>query len=445
MRDDIDFVDTLHAQKNARLNKNIVFFFFVIIAFFMIAFVWAYYAKIDELTRGEGKVIPSESIKTVQSLDGGIVSEILVKEGSFVKKGQALMKIDTTRFKASFDENKQTFYHLLVTKIRLQAESKINIHKPIPELKYDTYLLKSAGQFIQSDRRLFSSRYDELVSSSNIFKNQKRQKEQELAELKSKQNQLEKRYKLVFEEANTIAKMVEKGSRSKVDLIKLKKELNKIEGDLSTTKLQIPKAKYSIQEVSSRILEKERTFKAEAFNELQKVNTELKKYESKIVAEKDKLDKTVLVSPVNGIIKQIYMNTVGGVVRSGTDLIDIVPNSDILLVEAKIDPKDIAFINPKQRVIVKITAYDFSIYGALEGKVVEISADSIIDENDRNKKSYYKVTIQTDKNYLEREGEKLPIIPGMITSVDIITGKKSILDYLLKPILKTKDSALHER
>lgn len=445
MRDDIDFVDTLHAQKNARLNKNIVFFFFVIIAFFMIAFVWAYYAKIDELTRGEGKVIPSESIKTVQSLDGGIVSEILVKEGSFVKKGQALMKIDTTRFKASFDENKQTFYHLLVTKIRLQAESKININKPIPELKYDTYLLKSAGQFIQSDRRLFSSRYDELVSSSNIFKNQKRQKEQELAELKSKQNQLEKRYKLVFEEANTIAKMVEKGSRSKVDLIKLKKELNKIEGDLSTTKLQIPKAKYSIQEVSSRILEKERTFKAEAFNELQKVNTELKKYESKIVAEKDKLDKTVLVSPVNGIIKQIYMNTVGGVVRSGTDLIDIVPNSDILLVEAKIDPKDIAFINPKQRVIVKITAYDFSIYGALEGKVVEISADSIIDENDRNKKSYYKVTIQTDKNYLEREGEKLPIIPGMITSVDIITGKKSILDYLLKPILKTKDSALHER
>jgi adhesin transport system membrane fusion protein len=445
MREDIDFVDTLHAQKNARLNKNIVLFFFTIIAFFVIAFIWAYFSQIDELTRGEGKVIPSEKIKTIQSLDGGIVSNILVKEGSLVSKGQALMKIDTTRFKASLDENKQTFYHLLVTKVRLQAESDININEPIPELSYEEYLENSVGQFIKSDKRLFHSRYDELVTTSNIFKNQKRQKEQELAELKSKEKQLEKRYKLVFEEANTIAKMVEKGSRSKVDLIKLKKELNKIEGDLATTRLQIPKAEYSIEEVSSRILEKERIFKAEAYNELQKVNTELKKYESKIVAEKDKLDRTILTSPVDGIIKQIYINTVGGVVRSGTDLIEIVPNSDILLVEAKIDPKDIAFINPKQKVIVKITAYDFSIYGSLEGKVVEISADSMVDENDRDKKSYYKVTVQTDKNYLEREGEKLPIIPGMITSVDIITGKKSILDYILKPILKTKDSALHER
>jgi adhesin transport system membrane fusion protein len=445
MREDIDFVDTLHAQKNARLNKNIVLFFFTIIAFFVIAFIWAYFSQIDELTRGEGKVIPSEKIKTIQSLDGGIVSNILVKEGSLVSKGQALMKIDTTRFKASLDENKQTFYHLLVTKVRLQAESKINIDEPIPELQYEKFLQDGVEQFIKSDKRLFHSRYDELVTTSNIFKNQKRQKEQELAELKSKEKQLEKRYKLVFEEANTIAKMVEKGSRSKVDLIKLKKELNKIEGDLATTRLQIPKAEYSIEEVSSRILEKERIFKAEAYNELQKVNTELKKYESKIVAEKDKLDRTILTSPVDGIIKQIYINTVGGVVRSGTDLIEIVPNSDILLVEAKIDPKDIAFINPKQKVIVKITAYDFSIYGSLEGKVVEISADSMVDENDRDKKSYYKVTVQTDKNYLEREGEKLPIIPGMITSVDIITGKKSILDYILKPILKTKDSALHER
>jgi adhesin transport system membrane fusion protein len=432
-------------KKNARLNKNIVLFFFTIIAFFVIAFIWAYFSQIDELTRGEGKVIPSEKIKTIQSLDGGIVSNILVKEGSLVSKGQALMKIDTTRFKASLDENKQTFYHLLVTKVRLQAESKINIDEPIPELQYEKFLQDGVEQFIKSDKRLFHSRYDELVTTSNIFKNQKRQKEQELAELKSKEKQLEKRYKLVFEEANTIAKMVEKGSRSKVDLIKLKKELNKIEGDLATTRLQIPKAEYSIEEVSSRILEKERIFKAEAYNELQKVNTELKKYESKIVAEKDKLDRTILTSPVDGIIKQIYINTVGGVVRSGTDLIEIVPNSDILLVEAKIDPKDIAFINPKQKVIVKITAYDFSIYGSLEGKVVEISADSMVDENDRDKKSYYKVTVQTDKNYLEREGEKLPIIPGMITSVDIITGKKSILDYILKPILKTKDSALHER
>jgi len=201
----------------------------------------------------------------------------------------------------------------------------------------------------------------------------------------------------------------------------------------------------TIEEAQNKIIEKSKIFRSEASNELQKVNTEIKKYESKLVSDEDKLSKTVLVSPVDGIVNQININTIGGVVKSGTDLIEIVPQSDILLIEAKIDPKDIAFINPQQRAIVKITAYDFSIYGGLEGKIVEISADSIVDKNDKDQKSYYKVVIKTERNYLEKDKQKLPIIPGMITSVDIITGKKSILDFILKPILKTKSNALHER
>lgn len=239
--------------------------------------------------------------------------------------------------------------------------------------------------------------------------------------------------------------LVERKSKSKVDLLKIKKELTQLEGDLQNSYASIPRINYEIEEAKNKIVEKINTFKAEASNELQKINTEVKKYESKLIAEVDKLDKTVLISPVNGIIKQINVNTIGGVVKSGMDLIEIVPLSDVLLVEAKIDPKDIAFINPQQKAIVKITAYDFSIYGALDGKIVEISADSIEDKNDKDQKSYYKVVIQTDKNYLEKDGTKLPIIPGMITTVDIITGKKSILDFILKPILKTKDNALHER
>ena len=201
----------------------------------------------------------------------------------------------------------------------------------------------------------------------------------------------------------------------------------------------------SIEEAKNRITEKSKIFRSEASNELQKINTEIKKYESKLVSEEDKLDKTVLHSPVDGIVKQININTVGGVVKSGMELKEIVPQSDILLIEAKIDPKDIAFINPKQKAIVKITAYDFSIYGGLDGKIIEISADSIVDKDDKNKKSYYKVVIKTNRNYLEKNGQRLPIIPGMITSVDIVTGKKSILDFILKPILKTKQNALHER
>lgn len=442
---DLNFVNILHSQKNAQLNPKVILFFFLIFIFFTGAFIWAYFAQIDELTRGEGKVIPSEKIKTIQSLDGGLISEILVKEGHQVKPNQALMKIDTTRFEASLEENKQTYYHLLVTKARLEVEAKLDLTKEQPKIELSDEVLENAKTFAQNDIKLFNSRVDELKSTLDIFEVQLKQKEQELKELKSKSYQLSRTIKIVREEKATMEKLVARRSKSKNDLLNIRKELTQLEGDLQNTYVSIPRAKYAIQEAKNKVAEKLKIFQSEARNELQKINTEIKKYESKLVAEEDKLDKTVLVSPVNGIVKTINVNTVGGVVKSGTDLIEIVPLSDTLLIEAKIDPKDIAFINPQQKAIVKITAYDFSIYGSLEGKIVEISADSIIDKNDKDQESYYKVVIETNKNYLEKDGDKLPIIPGMITTVDIITGKKSILDYILKPILKTKANAMHER
>lgn len=443
--EDLNFVNILHSQKNAQLNPKIVLFFFTIFIFFVLAFIWAYFSQIDELTRGEGKVIPSEKIKTVQSLDGGLISEILVKEGQEVQPNQPLMRIDTTRFEASLEENKQTYYHLLVTKARLELEAKLDIDSPIPKIEHSEDVLANAKTFAQNDTKLLDSRVQELQSTLDIFKVQLKQKEQELKELNSKATQLRRSITLVREEAQTMELLVARRSKSKVDLLRIKKELAQLEGDLQNTYVSIPRAKYAIEEAKNKVEEKIKMFQSDARNELQKVNTEIKKYESKLVAEEDKLDKTVLISPVNGIVKTIHVNTVGGVVKSGMDLIEIVPLSDTLLIEAKIDPKDIAFINPQQKAIVKITAYDFSIYGALEGKINEISADSIIDKNDKDQKSYYKVVIETNKNYLEKDGNKLPIIPGMITSIDIITGKKSILDFILKPILKTKANALHER
>lgn len=443
--EDVNFVNMLHAQKNAKVDFKVLLLFFSIIIFFAGAFTWAYFSQIDELTRGEGKVIPSEKIKTIQSLDGGLISEILVKEGAIVKKGQELMKIDTTRFEASLEENKQTYYHLLITKTRLEAESRIDLSKPIPQLKYSDEVLKQANTFAQNDKKLFKSRLEELKSTTQIFKIQLKQKEQEVKELRSRSSQLRRSVALVKEEEKTMQLLVSRRSKSKVDLIRIKKELSQLQGDLQNAYINIPKAKYAMEEAKNRISEKAKIFRAEASNELQKLNTEIKKYESKLVSEVDKLEKTVLHSPVDGIVKQIHVNTVGGVIKSGMELIEIVPQSDILLVEAKIDPKDIAFINPQQKAIVKITAYDFAIYGGLDGQIIEISADSIVDKNDKNQESYYKVVIKTNQNYLERNGQKLPIIPGMITSVDIITGKKSILDFILKPILKTKQNALHER
>ena len=442
---DLEFINSLHSQENAKVDSKLLLLFFVIIVFISGAITWAYYAEIDELTRGDGKVIPSEKIKTIQSLDGGIVEEILVKEGNIVKVGQELMKIDTTRFQASLQENKQTYEHLLVTKVRLTLESTINLEKDLPKLKYSKKLIDTVPQFIEADKKLFISRIEELKTTIEVFKSQLKQKKQEILELESKKRKLYRTRSLLNEEKKTISRLVERKAKSKVELIRIRKEINQVSGELEEVSLSIPRAKFAMQEAETRIIEKSKIFRSEASNELQKINTEIKKYESKLVAEVDKLEKTILHSPVDGIIKQINVNTKGGVIKSGMDLIEIVPQSETLLVEAKIDPKDIAFINPKQKAIVKITAYDFSIYGGLDGKIIEISADSIKDKEDKEQKSYYKVVIKTDKNYLEKDNEKLPIIPGMIASVDIKTGKKSILDFILKPILKTKQNALHER
>lgn len=443
-KEDVDFVYSLYAQANLKTNKRVDYLFVIIIAFFIGALIWAAFSKIDELARGEGKVIPSEKIQKIQSLDGGIISEILVKEGNFVKKDQALMKIDTTRFQASLDENEQAFFSLQTTKVRLEAEYNLKVKNKNKELIFPADLEK-APKYVKHQKILFDTRVDEFKSALNILETQLGQKVQELIELESKRDRLVESLNLVDEEFKAIQKFVKAGSKSTIDLITIKKELNTIKGELESTKISIPRAKYAINEAENRILEKLKNFKSEALQELEKINSELKVYESKIISEKDKLDKTVVRSPVNGFIKLININTIGGVVQSGMDLIEIVPQSDILLVEAKIDPKDIAFINPSQKAIVKITAYDFSIYGGLDAKIVEISADSILDKESKTPTSYYKVVVKTDRNYLEKDGKKLPIIPGMIASVDIITGQKSILDFLMKPILKTKDDALHER
>jgi len=443
--EDLDFVNTIGAQEHSKILKKALLLFFLIIAFLLYAFYWMYTSKIDELTRGEGKIIPSGKIQKIQSLDGGIILDIFVNEGSIVKKGQALMKIDSTRFKASLEENKKKYNHLLISKIRLLAESDIDLSKKSPSLNFSKYLLKEDLSFSQGDQLLFDKRREELNSTIQIFELQKGQKQQELLEIKSKKKHLLISLNIIKKEKKTIKKLVEKRSKSNLELLRIQKEFNAKKSELSAVTLAIPRLKLSIKEITMKKEEKLKMFKAGVYNELQKINTEIKIYESKLITQKDKIDKTILLSPVDGIIKQINKNTLGGVIRPGVDLIEIVPNSKDLLVEAKIDPKDIAFINPNQEAIVKLSAYDFSIYGGLEGEIIEISADSIIDKDDKNSKSYYKVVIKTKKNYLRNNGVNLPIIPGMVASIEIKTGKKTILDFILKPILKTKTNSLHER
>jgi len=443
--DDVKFVHSLYGQAHEKPRFKIDLIFFTIVGFFVFVIVWANFAKIDELARGQGKVIPTNKIQTIQSYDGGEIEEILVKNGEHVKIGQPLVKIDTTRFQATLEENQEGISQWMAMLVRLKIESNIDIDKPIPKLNYTEEVKKIAGDYIESEITLFRNRVQELKSSVQVLKSQLNQKKQELEEIKSQKSQLEKNLKLVQLQRRTIKNLVQSGAKSKVDLINIEKEYQKLKGDLRSAELSIPRSKYAINEAKNKISEKIIGFRTEASNEYQKILVEFNKAQARKVSDSDKVQKTVIKSPVDGIIKEIYVNTIGGVVQAGQELIDIVPNSEILLVEAKIDPRDIAFINPKQKAIVKITAYDFSIYGGLEGQIVEISADSIIDKDSKDGKSYYKVVVKTKQNYLEKDGEKLPIIPGMVASVDIVTGQKSIMDFVLKPILKIKQDSLHER
>jgi adhesin transport system membrane fusion protein len=443
--EDLTFLYTSYAHANEQPNRFSNFVFIFITVFFTGVIVWASLAKVDELARGNGKVIPSDKIQRIQSLDGGIISEILVKEGQFIKKNAPLMKIDTTRFKATLEESKQEYLSLLAVKTRLEIESVIDVRKKLPNPIFEKEVLDDDSRYDKFEKILLKNRYKELKSSAYVLKTQLGQKKQELKEIKSTIKNLKRSSSIIAEQRKTIKMLVRKGVKSKFDLLNIEKEYVNMRSSLESAILSVDRSKLAISEANARISEKLNTFRSEASNELQKTVSLINKFEARLVGDEDKVARTIIISPVEGIIKQLNFNTIGGVVQSGMDLVEIVPVSDILLVEAKIDPKDIAFINPKLKAIVKITAYDFSIYGGLDGKIVEISADSIVDKESKDGKSYYRVIIKTDKNYLERNGNKLPIIPGMVASVDIITGEKTILDFILKPIFKVKQDSLHER
>ena len=442
---DLEFIYSSYANSNEKPGSTSKILFLLISGIFTIFFIWAAFAEIDELARGNGKVIPTDKIQTVQSLDGGIISEIFIKEGDIVKFDDPLMKIDTTRFQATLEESKQEYLSLLAVKARFEIESRIDIDNDLPKIEFDAKVLEDDSKYNINEKLLLENRFRELKSSINVLKSQENQKIQELREIESTIRKLSDSLGFIEEQRKTIRKLVERGVKSNFDLLNIEKEYNQTKGDLQTAKLSISRSNYAINEAQNKIKEKINIFKSEASNELQKAVGQINRFEAKLVGDRDKVANTTITSPVDGIIKQLNFNTIGGVVQSGIDLIEIVPLSDALVVEAKIDPKDIAFINPSQKAIIKITAYDFAIYGGLDAKIVEISADTIVDKESKEGKSYYRVLVKTDKNYLERKGKRLPIIPGMVATVDIVTGKKTILDFILKPILKVRQDSLHER
>jgi adhesin transport system membrane fusion protein len=407
-----------------------------IATFFVLFFAWASWATLDEVTRGDGRVIPSSRVQVMQNLEGGIVSAILVREGDIVEQGQVLLQIDNVRAASDLRENRKRHLALLGALARLRAEVTDT------GIEFAPQVLADAREVARNERALFDARQQALESELAILHSQADQREQELAELQRRLAQLDSSHKLALEELKITEPLAARRIVPQIDLLRLKREVNDLAGELETTRLGIERVEEASDEADRRIEEKFLSFRAEAQRELTVVQAEAAALEEKIAADADRVKRTDVRSPVHGTIKQLHVNTVGGVIQPGEDLVEVVPLEDTLLVEAKVRPADIAFLRPGQPATVKVTAYDFSIYGGLDAVVEDISADTITDEDGER---FYRIRVRTTESTLHKAGTPLPIIPGMTTEVDILTGEKTVMDYLLKPILKARHNALRER
>lgn len=434
---DSDFASDVVAAKIQGPNPRSFLLLMAIVAFFATAYIWADRAVLDEVTRGDGKVIPSSNIQVIQNLEGGILKELLVGEGDIVEKGQILLRIDDTGYSSRAGEIESNYLNLMGKIARLEAEASGS------GISFPPELLAERQDISVSEQNLFNARQSELQSQITILRQQAQQRSQEIQEINGRLKQLRSTLALANEEKAITEPLVKKGIVPKVQFLRLKREINELQGQISASNLSIPRVDGALKEANQRIEEKILTFRSRASQQLGIVRAEYEAARQAIRGVADRVARTDVRSPVNGEVKELKIQTIGGVVRPGQDIVEIVPIDDSLLVEARIRPSDIAFLRPGQEATVKITAYDFSIYGGLPAKLERISADTIVDE--QTGESFYQIIVRTDQNFLQRGENTYPIIPGMVASVDTLTGHKTVLDYILKPILKTRDSALRER
>jgi adhesin transport system membrane fusion protein len=408
-----------------------------IIGFFVFLMLWANFAVIDEVTKGDGKAIPSSKIQKIQNLEGGIVSELFVKEGQIVEAGAPLVRLDDTRFASNVGETEADRLSMLLRVERLSAEVD---DRP---LNFPEDVLKAVPGQAKSEESLYVSRRQQLHDEVGGLQEQLIQRQQELREFTSKQAQYRQQLGLQRQEINMSEPLVAQGAVSPVEVLRLKRAEVETRGQLDATTLAIPRAESAIKEVQRKIDETRGKFRSDALTQLNEARTDLNKAQATGKALEDRVSRTLVTSPVRGIVNKMLVNTIGGVIQPGSDLLEIVPLDDTLLVEAKIRPQDIAFLHPGQDATVKFTAYDYTIYGGLKAKLEQIGADTITDED--KKTTYYIIKLRTERSHLGTDEKPLLIIPGMVASVDIITGKKTVLSYLLKPIIRARAEALHER
>lgn len=425
--EEIDLALEEQTQVSAR---SIIYWIWLI---FIVLLLWAHFTKIDEVTRGEGRVIPSGQVQQIQSLDGGIVSQILVKEGQVVAKGDPLIRVDETRAISSLNENRSQYFALLAKQARLKALAEGGSFS-LPE-----EIIKEVPQVYQQERDLYYASKEELASLVGIAREQLAQKEKELQEVRANSEQAERGYEFTKKELAVTKPLLSSGAVSDVDILRLERDASRYLGERDQARAQIGKVQSGIAEARRKISETEQAFLSKVRTDLNDTTARINGLTASSEGLSDKVKQATLKSPVNGKVSRLFANTVGGVIQPGKEVMEIVPSDDALVLETKIQPKDIAFVTPQQKATVKLTAYDYTIYGSLNAIVESVAADSVIDEKGN---AFYVIRVKTLDSSL---GTNLPIIPGMVAQVDIITGKKTVLSYLLKPVLKAKSYAFSER
>ncbi|MEM9282611.1 MAG: HlyD family type I secretion periplasmic adaptor subunit [Verrucomicrobiota bacterium] len=394
--EDLDFVRNARAAVRGDRLRGANLLLFTIIAVIAAFIIWAARAEIDEVTKASGKVIPSSSIQTIQNLEGGIVAEILVTEGSEVIKGEVLLRIDDTLSASSYRENLAKSQALEAALARYDAEAN-----GMKDIEFPDSLWAVRPDLVKREQALFEKRQQELNEQRVV---------------------IERSFMLASDELTMTIPLVQKGIVSRVDQLRLEREVNELEG----------KHKELIRGAQRDAMEH--------YNEIKAQLEELKEV---LQGREDRVRRTHVKAPSAGTVNKLYINTIGGVVQPGEPIVDIVPNDDTLLVEAKVRPSDIAFLRPGQEATLKFSAYDFSIYGGLKGIVEHISADTIEDEVD--KQHYYMIKVRNAVGKMLKDGEELPIIPGMVAEVDVLTGQRTVLEYLLKPFHRMRLNSLKER
>jgi adhesin transport system membrane fusion protein len=415
----------------------------VTIAAAIVAFlVWADNAVLDIVSRGQAKVIPSSQVQVIQNLEGGILADVLVREGDVVEKDEILLRIENTTAQSNFRDLHQRYLADLAVIARLEAEVA---GKGLDEIVFPDLVMKEAPDLAQQEINNARIRLSQLNSQLAILTDQVAQREQELTELASKLKNLKQSLGLAAEELRIMRPLAAEGVVAKVDLLAKQGKVNDLQSEIDATSLARPRAESALQEAKNRVEERQVTFRTDASTELGKLRIELASVTEQLTANRDKVTRTEVRSPVRGTVKEIKIRTIGGVIKPGEDLMEIVPIEDTLLVEAQIRTSDIAFIRLGQPATVKFDTYDYSIYGGLKADVEFISTDAIEDENAGKKERYFRVRLRTERNYLGTPEKPLAIGPGYTATVEIMTDKKTVLAYLLKPILKARDTALRER